>query len=251
MSVEAARAQGLYLLAEQNWSSLSTPDMSNYVVHRARLKYYRKIRNIKYVQIKKNVQLCEQIEQVAAWRAESASQMEVLNRAGKISCVCHWFSGAVLAGGEAGQAHPASSCPPQLLWGPVYSLQPVTHPDQFVQFVGVRVDLNSMFCVIWVVCIADKSWEREHKAVVFTAVQCAAIFGERLRPRWELTVVRLWDSNVHQRKYAGGFGQISIGKRYKFILILNRRLNVLLHLLINWSPEQSSIISKQQRGLSH
>lgn len=96
--------------------------MSNYVVHRARLKYYSKIRNIKQVQIVKNVQLCEQIEQVAARRAESASQTEVLNWEQERFPVSVFGSVELnRAGGEAGQAHPASSCPPRLPWGPVYS----------------------------------------------------------------------------------------------------------------------------------
>lgn len=160
--------------------------MSNYVVHRARLKYYSKIRNIKQVQIAKNVQLCEQIEQVAAWRAESASQTEVLNWAGKISCVCLWFSGAESSGWRSWSG--SSSVLLSTTASVGSSLQPVTDADQFVQSVGVRVDLNSMFCVFGVVCIADKSWEKEHKLVVLTAIQCAAIFGERLRPRWALAV---------------------------------------------------------------
>lgn len=162
--------------------------MSNYAVHRARLKYYSKIRNIKHVQIVKNVQLCEQIEQVAAWRAESASQTEVLNWAGKISCVCLRFSGAESSGWRSWSS--SSSVLLSTMASVGSSLQPVTDADQFVQSAGVHVDLNSMFCVFGVVWIADKSWE---KAVVLTAIQCAA--GEITT---EMSANCLWDSNVHQ-----------------------------------------------------
>lgn len=126
-----------------------------------------------------------------------------------------------LAAGEAGQAHPASSCPPQLPWGPVYSQS------------RILISLSSFLVCTWIVCFESSGlfalWTKagkKTKVVVFTAIQCAAIFGEIST---EMSANCLWDSNVHQWKYAGGDGQISIGKRYKFILMLNRWLSVLFH----------------------
>lgn len=48
-----------------------------------------------------------------------------------------------LAGGEAGQAYPASSSRASL----VSSLQPVRDPDQFVQSAGVRLDWKIVYFV--------------------------------------------------------------------------------------------------------